>query len=257
MNQSSEKEDRMLEAVLSDKLQASGNKDILTHTGFLDSRQCALAVQYCRHLGASPLLWGGFDDAERRIAVFLPDYLDEDYAKGDEGPLALLDVTVPKGSPRLSHRDYLGSLMALGIERDVTGDIIVREDGCHIIVLKDMAEYIASEYSKAGRASLTCSVRPLSSLKPSEVRTEDIRDSVASVRLDAVCASAFRLSRGKAQEAIRQGLVSVNGLQCLKPDYQPDEGERITMRGKGKAVLFSVGGTSRKGRFYIEIKRYI
>lgn len=257
MNQGSEKEDRLLEALLRDKLDICRSRDVMTHTAFLDSRQCALALSFCRSLGALPLLWGGYGDAERRAAIFLPEYLTEDEVKGDEGPLSLLRVSVPKGSPKLSHRDYLGSLMALGIDRGVTGDIIVREDGCDIVVMKDMADFIASEYSKAGRASLSCDIRPLSSLELAEAKTEEIRDSVASVRLDAVCSAAFRLSRGRAQEAIRMGLVAVNGLQCVKPDYQPREGDRISMRGRGKAVLSRVGGVSRKGRLYIEIKKYV
>ncbi|MBR0139076.1 MAG: RNA-binding protein [Firmicutes bacterium] len=250
------KDDRLLLAQLEDKIAECSN-GIFAHTAFLDSRQCALAASHCRSLGSFPLLWGGYDDAERRTAMFLPDYMSEEEAKSDEGPLALLRVSVPKGSPALTHRDYLGSLMSLGIKREVAGDIIVREGGCDIIILKEMGSYLLQEYSRAGRASLSPGLAPLSSLVLSEQRTEEITDSVASVRLDAVCASAFRLSRGKAQEAVHKGLVSVNGLQCLKPDYQPAEGDRIVLRGKGKAVLSSVGGTSRKGRLYIVIKKYI
>ena len=89
------------------------------------------------------------------------------------------------------------------------------------------------------------------------MRAEYIRDSVSSVRLDSVVSSAFRLSRGKAAEAIRKGLVSVDHAECLKPDAAVQEGSSLVLKGKGKAVLEETGGESRKGRIRIVIKRFI
>ena len=90
-----------------------------------------------------------------------------------------------------------------------------------------------------------------------EARVDYIRDSVSSIRLDSIVSSAFRLSRGKAAEAIRKGLVSVDHAECLKPDAAVPEGSSIVLKGKGKAVLEETGGESRKGRIRIVIKRFI
>ena len=98
---------------------------------------------------------------------------------------------------------------------------------------------------------------PVEELIVPEARVEFIKDSLSSVRLDSVVSSAFRISRGKAAEAVRKGLVSVDHAECIKPDAAVHEGASIVLKGKGKAVLEETGGESRKGRIRIVIKRYI
>ena len=169
----------------------------------------------------------------------------------------MLKLSVPKGSKPLTHRDYLGSLLGLGVERSVAGDILVRENGADIIVLKEMAEYLAQNLIQVGRAEVSAKVCGLDALDFGEQRTEEYTDTVASLRLDSVAASAFRMARGKAQEFIKQGLVSVNGRQILKADAEVSEGDRISMRGKGKAILSQVGGKSRKDRIVVTITRFL
>ena len=230
----------------------------MTHTAFLDMRQAVLAENLAKDLKARFCLFGGYGDAERRIMAFLPDYMDEDdLAEGEGCPLSLLKVSSPKGSRALTHRDYLGSILGLGIKREVVGDIVVRPDGADIVILREMEDFLLSEYTKAGRNNLSVKTAALSALDPGEIHTEELHDTVASLRLDNVVGSAFRLSRGRAQEAIRQGIVYRNSMQCLKPDAEVREGDRIVLRGKGKAVLKTVGGMSRKDRINITITRYM
>ena len=120
---------------------------------------------------------GGYEDAERRICIFCPkEFWDE------PEPLKVLRISVPKGSPALSHRDYLGSLLGLGIERSVVGDILVREDGADAVVLSDMADYLAQNLTSVGRAAASCSVLDISELITGQQRTEDLRDTVASLQ---------------------------------------------------------------------------
>jgi RNA-binding protein YlmH len=137
----------------------------------------------------------------------------------------------------------------------VTGDIFVREDGADAVVLSDMADYLAQNLVSVGRASVSCEVLDISQLITGVQQTKEIRDTVASLRLDSICASAFRTARGKAQDAIKAGLVSVNGRQCLKPDTELKEGDRISCRGKGRAVLAEVGGRTRKDRITIKLNQ--
>ena len=241
-------------------------------TDFLTPAEAAEADDVCRGLCAgSDVEWsleGGYEDAERRICVLRPKDPWGDGSPADawnngvgaaadpsgDGPICVLRISIPKGSPKLTHRDYLGSLLGLGIERHVTGDILVREDGADAVVLSDMAEYMAQNLTSVGRASVSCEVLDISQLVAGQQLTKEIRDTVASLRLDSVCASAFRTARGKAQDAIKAGLVSVNGRQCLKPDTELSEGDRISCRGKGRAVLAEVGGRTRKDRITITLR---
>ena len=251
-------EDKILIAQTEDKIRTCSEQYVMTHTAFLDMRQATLAEKAAFSAGARRLLFGGYPDAERRVMIFLPDYMSKDDALDpDNCPLSLLKVSVPKGSKPLTHRDYLGSLMNLGIKREVLGDIIVRSGGADIVILKEMEDYLMSSWARAGRNNLSVSAAALTELDLGELRTEEIRDTVASLRLDAVISSVFRLSRGKAQEAVRQGLIYVNGIQCLKPDAEVEAGDKLVLRGKGKAVLREAGGLSRKGRIGIRAERYL
>ena len=174
--------------------------------------------------------------------MFLPDYLDDI----DENPIEILRVSVPKGSKVLTHRDYLGSILSLGIDRNVTGDIIVRDDGADIIILKNMEEFLLSHYDQAGHVHLKTEIRPIEELDLGKINTSIKHDTIASARLDNIVGSAFNLSRTKAQDAITAGLVFVDGLQCTKPDKELFENSKVVLRGKGKIMLKEIGQKSRK-----------
>jgi RNA-binding protein YlmH len=197
-------------------------------------------------------LWGGYEDAERTVAAFLPDYADK-----EDSPLSVIRIKTPPGGRQLTHRDYLGSLTGLGLEREMIGDILTTENGADVIILDDIQDFLLLNYSKAGRTSLQLAALPLSELHIPEQRTVMIKDTVASLRLDNVVSAAFSLSRGKAAEAIRSGLVFVNSIQCEKTDMQVEEGCKLVLRGKGKAYLREVGGRTRKDRIFVAIEKFV
>ena len=145
-------DDKLLLAGLLDKEQTCEQRGYLTHTKFLDLKQRALCTDAVRLAGATghALFWGGYEDAERGIYLFYPDYMDAESAKLS-APLALLRAR-KRREDTLTHRDYLGSLMGLQIDRSVVGDILVHEEGADIIVLEDMAEFILHALP-AGRAA--------------------------------------------------------------------------------------------------------
>lgn len=247
--------------------------DYITHTDFLSASEQAAFHTALRKLGVPPLvdrvegaqylLFGGFDEAERQTAVFLPSWLDaETYKVQEEGAPQV--VTCLKVSPAaakfadaLTHRDYLGALMNLGITRGQVGDILIdREDSsAYVFVFKDMADYICSELSRVRHTAVVPREVPPSSCK---VRPEfEIREgSVASSRLDAVVSFVCRLARGKAQELIEREAVSVDGQLALSGAHELKEGSRVSVRGFGKFVFMGSRGTTKKGRSYIEVKIY-
>ena len=226
------------------------------------------------------LLYGGFADAERRALIFLPEYaeladiLPPASISGDipnlqngsafatapaDCPFCVLKVHAASGvgARKLTHRDYLGSLMGLGIKREMTGDIIVKDGGADIIIMKEIADFLLMNYEKAGRANLKLEIADITSLDTGTVNIEEKRDTVASLRLDNLVSSVFGLSRGKAQEAIKTGVVFVNSSQAQKPDMQLNEGDKLVLRGRGKAILREIQGKTRKDRIYIIFDRYI
>lgn len=246
-------EDEALLAGIEDKIRQCLDNYMVTNSAFLDMRQRALAEARCRgHKGLRWCFYGGYEDAERTVAVFLPDYAE----LADNNPLALLRITSDSHSA-LTHRDYLGSLMGLGIKREMIGDILVREKGADIVIMKDMGDFLLYHYGKAGRTSLKAELASIDQIIVPENRVEEKRDTVASLRLDNLVSSAFSLSRGKAAEAVEGGLVFVNGKQSVKTDQQMKEGDKLVLRGKGKVLLKEVGGVTRKDRTYIVFDKYL
>lgn len=252
-----EKEDAILLAAAEDKFRQCGQQYMVTNTGFLDLRQRSLTQAHCARIGRNMpevrcVFFGGYEDAERTIALFLPDYASE-----EDAPIRAVRAEVLSSGEKLTHRDYLGSLTGLGIRRERIGDILIHETGADILVLEEMADFLLLHYSQAGRTALKVTEVPLAELRVPQTRSAIYKDTVASLRLDNVISSAFRLSRAKAAEAIRAGLVFVNSAQADKTDAQVREGDKLVLRGKGKAFLREVGVKTRKDRIFISIERYL
>lgn len=239
-------------ALLEDKYMQCEMRNMLCSSAFLDVNTAALAQQKFRE--TKHLLYGGYEDAERRIMVFLPEYYDD--IPQDEDPLSVLHITVPRGSKKLTHRDYLGSILALGVDRSVVGDIIVNDSGADIIVLKSMEEFFLANYEKAARANLSVSIIPASELVLKSPEITEKKDTVASLRLDNIVSSAFNLSRTKAQDAVKEGIVFVNGFQCTKPDHVMEQGDKLVLRGHGKVILKDIGKVTKKDRIFITLSVY-
>lgn len=250
-------EERLLLAGLLDKEQTCETRGYLTHTKFLGMNERALCTEAVRLCGATghALFWGGYEDAERGIYLFYPDYLDAESAK-QAAPLALLRAHKRK-EDTLTHRDYLGALMGLQIDRAVVGDILVHEEGADILVLEDMAEFVLLHFAKAGRKQISLTREPLEMLKCKPAQEIQGSGSVASPRLDSVAALVFGMSRKSAQERIEKGLVYVNHAPCLKPERLIGEGDKLTVRGMGRARIVAFGGTSRKGRLFLQFVKNI
>ena len=248
-------DERLLLAGLLDKEQTCRTRGYMTYTKFLDMNERALCAEAVRMAGAggASLFWGGYADAERTVCLFYPDYMDEESAKA-AAPIVLLRAHKSR-EDSLSHRDYLGSLMGLQIERAVLGDILVHEEGAELLVYEEMADFVQLNLCKAGRKQVSITREPIESLKAAAVEEKEGSGSVASPRLDSVVALVFGMGRGEAQTRIEKGLVFVNQAPCLKPERQLAEGDRLTVRGLGRARIESFGGTSRKGRLFVHFAR--
>jgi len=248
-------EDRVLLAKIWDKIHAGMRKNIPVNTGFLTLRE----LDMCRYLFGSQeglFSFGGYENAERQMLVYLPEYLDKDSLYEEDSPLVCLRATFFDGDTP-SHRDFLGALMGEGIARETIGDICVGKGQCDFFVTAEIAPYILQNFIGAGRTKVHLEQIPLSEVSVPEPETKEINDTVASVRLDSIISSGFRIGRSAAAQYVNAGKVAIDGLPCEKPDKSIDEGAKISVRGLGKIKLRSINGQTKKGRISIIIERYI
>lgn len=255
---SKDPEERVVLARVLDQMERTQNRSIPCATQFLSPAQRAAAEPLLAASGhPKHLFFGGYENAERTVCAFLPDWLEgEDWLADEENPLGAIEATFPEGAG-LTHRDLLGGLMGIGLTREKVGDILVADGTAQIVALKEAIPIILSQFDQAGRYRLKLREIPLSALTPAPVQVRLVKDTVATLRLDAVLSSGFSIARGKAADLISGGRVSVNHRECTKTDKTVAEGDVFTCRGLGKCILKSVGGQSRKGRIIIEIERYL
>lgn len=248
-------EDKVLLAKIWDKLQSGIRKNIPASTCFLSLRELDMA-RYL--LGAADGIYpfGGYDGAERKMLVYLPDYLDASVLLEESSPVVCLRTSFYKGDAP-THRDFLGALMGAGIARETVGDICVGKGTCDFFVTAEIASYLLQNFSAAGRTKLSLEVIPLALARIPEPEAREIRDTLASVRLDNVISAGFCIGRSIAAQAITAGKASINGLPCEKPDKAVDEGATVSVRGLGKIRLRSINGRTKKDRISVVIDRYI
>ena len=249
-------EDRLALAKVLDKAEQASGRNIPAVTDFLSPQQRAQALDLLRLAGISEsayVLQGGYEGAERQVLQFLPDWMEPESA---EAPIRCLRA-VFREEEKLSHRDFLGSLMGMGIVREKVGDILVAPGSADILVLEGVADFLLRSWSSAGRTRLRVSAIGLESLHIPVIQRKEVRDTVSSLRLDAVAASGFRLARGKAAALIESGKVQLNWRECVKPDKLLEAGDVVSARGFGKFKLSEVGGLTRKGRISIVLQVYV
>ena len=248
-------QDKVFLAKIWDKINAGMRKNIPANTGFLTLRE----LDMCRYLfgdqeGLFP--FGGYEGAERQMLVYLPEYLEKESLYDEDSPLICLRATFFDGDTP-SHRDFLGALMGEGIARETVGDICVGKGQCDFFVTAEIAPYILQNFIGAGRTKVHLESIPLSEVSVPEPETKEIKDTVASVRLDSIISSGFRIGRSAAVQYIHAGKTAIDGLPCEKPDKAIGEGAKISVRGLGKIKLRSINGQTKKGRISIIIDRYI
>ena len=248
-------EDRMLLAKLWDKINSGMQRSIPAHTPFLTPRELEMA----RYLFGEPeglVAFGGYADAERKMLCYLPEYMEEDSLYEADSPVVALRAVFYEGDTP-THRDFLGSLMGSGIARESVGDICVGVGICDFFVTEEIAPYVLQNYTNAGRTKFRLSTVPLSDVKIPEPEVKIIKDTLASLRLDSVISSGFRIGRSLAAQYISTGKAAIDGLPCEKPDKLVTEGCKISLRGSGKIKLAKVGGQTKKNRISVEIHRYV
>ena len=245
----------MLLAKIWDKINTGIRKNIIANSPFLSPRELDMTRYLFGDLEGLHR-FGGYPDAERQMLVYLPDYLDETALTDDDSPIVCLHATFYEGdSP--SHRDFMGALLGAGIARETFGDICVGNGCCDFFVAAQIAPYILQNFTGAGRTKLHLEQISLCDVVIAPPQTKEMKDTLASLRLDSVISSGFRIGRSQAAQYVTAGKAAINGLPCEKPDKTVSQGDKISVRGLGKLRLTTVGGTTKKGRISVIIDRYV
>lgn len=265
------KEEQILLQHYNDMIQLSYQRSIPVYSQFSSLTELELAYQaldefYGHYVseGVQYKLFGGYSEAERKIICFLPEQNNISVCEQD---FPIRCVRIAPANRRfcdmLNHRDYLGTIMNLGITRDQIGDILVKKEEqgtnqvCvgYIFCKKDKADLLLG----INRIKHTTVVAGTVELDEIEWTTEfkEITGSVSSFRLDAIVALAARLSRSKVLELVQNGKVFLNGRCCTENAKKLNEGDIFTIRGYGKFLFYKANSISRKGRYQITVKQYI
>jgi RNA-binding protein YlmH len=223
-----------------------------TASVFLAQTEVADIVNRVKASGVRQEIDGGHEGAERARIIFV----NADWGKCDRTDLfSVLRISWRK-QDELGHRDILGTLMSLRIERKAIGDIIVNDSEAFVICLPEMADYIKDNVTKIRRVGV---VVERVSLDDISAKTEDLTiksTTVASKRLDVVVGAGFNMSRTRIAELIAAGLVSMNHVPCLHPEKQVESGAIISVKGFGRVKVVAFGNTTRKGRIVVEFGIY-
>lgn len=221
----------------------------MTHFPFLALGDQHHAEKILSGLSAAYLFDGGYEGAERRRLSVFPE------ERPQTPPVAAVRFSMPSFR-ELSHRDFLGALMSLNIERRVIGDIAVGKGEAYVFLLPEKAELAAEELKKVGSVGVRGEVLSTPPELSAAQNFEAGRGTVSGARLDAVAAEIFHLSRAEAQRLIDAGKLQLDGLPCERRDREIEAGAVLSCRGIGKAVVDDLSGISKKGKIILQYRRY-
>ena len=240
-----DQETAYLKKRLTDLSRRAEQKNIVTFSHFLNLNELNILHQSVRELHSSFETFGGYEQAERQMAAFIPDALSYVW----EYPIRTVRLAPShrKFAEDLTHRDVLGALMHLGVKRETLGDILLPEDGIYVFCADAVADYLTDNCTKIRHTTVTAALIDAQEFhyEPKRMEKEGI---VASLRLDTVLADVCKLSRSAAQKRISEGSAFLNSKKILQNDYLCQEGDLLSVRHYGKFQIQSVGQVTKKGR---------
>ncbi len=226
-----------------------------TFTGFLSPADMACFYELERELSyVSYKIWGGSELCERVMIRF---GAEEELGYEEEFPITCIQAKplAAKFADALTHRDFLGALMNLGIERSTLGDIWLVDNVGYIFCLESMADFVLQNLGKVKHTSILCT-RAQKVPELAETDKQELKIQVASGRIDGVLARVYRLSRSEALELFRQKKVLLNGRVCENNSALLAEGDRVSARGYGRFDYAGEQGLSKKGKINASVICY-
>lgn len=230
-------------------------RDIVTFSDFLNLNELNILHTTPKDMfPAKYETYGGYESSERQMVSFLPDALYYEYTY----PIQVIEISPAnaKFSEELSHRDCLGSLMNLGVERSKMGDILLQNNKAILFAREEIISYIAENLTRIRHTTVTTRILDTTEIIY-EPHFQEIKGNVASIRLDSVLSVAFPMSRSKMCAFIENGKVFVNGKLITSNGYHLKENDIISVRGLGRIKFINILNETRKGRYMISVYKYI
>lgn len=263
LNNIDSEDDRLLVSKLLDKIEFVETKNSVQTTDFLDIHQKAILEKILKNIKYTNYeIYGGYENAERVMIILYPEKLETVFENKyfDYNNVAqILRIILPNEMRgKYSHRDYLGGVIKVGIRREKIGDIIVRIDGADIIATKDIVSLLKVSLEELTRFSKSIfEIHKIEDINVIAPKTEVINIIVPSMRMDSIVSEAIRTSRAKAIDIINQERVFINGEVAKKNSKMLKEGDKITVRGKGRFEISKILNSTKKGNLVVEIEKYI
>ncbi len=235
-------------ARLKDTINFSQKNNKPKFLGFLSTDEKAFAEKKLLKSNVDHCFFGGYPEAERT-------FLSVPFVENCEFPISALTINFRK-TESLTHRDFLGSLIGLGIKREFIGDILIGDGSAVVFLANEITDFVYNQLNKVGRVGVKITkgfIEPLP-LKPALC---ELSTTVSSLRLDCIVSALGGFSRSLACEKISNGLVLVNSIICEKITKQVEDGDVLTIRGKGKFFIVSSNETTRKEKTILKYKKYI
>ncbi len=250
-----QKEEILLQKRLIELSKVAYQRGIVTYSDFLNLNELNILHTipkqqlYCNYE-----VFGGYALSERQMVAFLPDALCYEYFY----PISAIKIEPlnKKFAEKLSHRDYLGSILNLGMDRCKLGDVLVEDDGALLFIHESLEQFLLQELTRIRHTTIKTSVVQITDINY-QPNTKEIRGTVSSLRLDSLLSLAFASSRSKLTAYIEAGKVYVNGKLITSNGYQIKENDIISVRGLGRFRFIESGAQTKKGRCYVTIHLYI
>ena len=243
-------EERFLAAHIADLERLSAKSGVPRFSAFLNEREAVVAARAVR---GRPEFFGGYDGAARTVCGFFKDTYAEEMPHEELFPVRAVTFSFRR-CDKPAHRDFLGAVLALGIKRELVGDILGAEDYA-VVFCHETAEDLIYHICKVGRIGVSAekgAVKPLP-----EIKTKRTAASVSSLRLDCIVSAAANISREKSAMLIKSGQVNADFSVCQNVSEEVSGGEIISIRGYGRYRLSEISGETRRGRLRVIIEKYI
>ncbi|WP_199873016.1 RNA-binding protein [Inediibacterium massiliense] len=248
-------EERKVVMKVLNKMESTFRGHTIKSSDFYDPYQISLCVPIFHHFhDITYKIFGGYEKAERKVMIFYPEYLT---LEEKDCPICAIRIYGKFSKEDISHRDFLGAILNLGLKREKIGDILIDDGQAHVIIFKELYEYIQMNLEKISKYKVNVELIPFSNIIDIEEKVEWIHTTVASLRLDSILSAGFKESRSSIGKNIQYDKVKVNFKPVNQSSYILKQGDLISVKGKGRIILDQIENKTKKDRYRVIIKRMI
>ncbi|MCT4606421.1 MAG: YlmH/Sll1252 family protein [Marinisporobacter sp.] len=248
-------EERYIVMKVLNKVESVLKNHTICTTDFYDPYQISLCIPLLNQIREiNYIIAGGYEEAERRVIIIYPEYME---LMEEDDPIGAIKISGKFTKDTLTHRDFLGSVLGLGLRREKIGDLLVGDGQTNLIAHKELCDYILVNLEKVSKYKVNIEKIFFYDLMKVEKEFKMIHGTVATLRLDSILSTGFGESRSMVAKLINNDRVKVNFKPVNQPSYILNEGDLISFKGKGRIILDQIGNKTKKDRVKVIIKRIV